>query len=460
MFNFYPYTDFHEMNLDMIIEMIKKLTGEVHDFKVVNKITFFGDWDITKQYPAWSIVNVGLADGYISIKPVPVGVNYTDTNYWVHVANYSALYADMQNRIIALENTVGDASSGLVKDVDDLQSDVASLQGDVSGLLGAENLSGKKILIIGDSISDENLYPNCWVKDFRTKVEGIGGTVTNHSLQGRTIGKYTGATNTLVNALNTVPAGTYDYIIVFLGINDWVNVVDLGYINDNNVDSVCYNIGAFQSWHRSNQPQARVTFITPLKCNIVNVRHRLTQFYARAIISCATFYGFQIIDAQSFAPLLNNEHIDDWTIDGLHPTDSYAPYLADFIFGNVASGVSSVGANLWHTSEIITDVNSNNNTVECDYTGDGRISYRVKNFSVSTNGLIKIADLPEENQSRDTLYGQGFITVTGTSYPVTMLSTGSALYLYKPTTVPNGDFAGCTAVGFVKYGVNIANASI
>ena len=161
MFNFYPYTDFHEMNLDMIIAMIKKLTGEIHDFKVINKITFFGDWDITKQYPAWSIVNNG-GDGYISIKPVPQGIDITNTDYWVMVANYSALYADMQNRIVALEG-----------EMTNVQTRVQTLEYVVTG---------DEIVLFGDSWTDPLNVDHHWAEEVATNA---GLTIHNYANSGK-----------------------------------------------------------------------------------------------------------------------------------------------------------------------------------------------------------------------------------------------------------------------------------
>lgn len=102
--NKYPYTDFHELNLDMILRMMRDLTKEWNEFEALNKITFSGEWDITKQYPAWTIVNDNNGrDGYISIQPVPAGVTINNVDYWRAVANYSDIIADLQNRVIALE---------------------------------------------------------------------------------------------------------------------------------------------------------------------------------------------------------------------------------------------------------------------------------------------------------------------------------------------------------------------
>ena len=133
----YPYLDEHELNLDWLIAKMKELNIKFDEFKVVNNITFSGQWDITKQYPAWTIVNDNNI-GYVSIQPVPAGIVLTNSDYWVEVIDYSAQIAGLQNRVIALENTVGDASSGLVHDVDVLE--------DIT-----DRLDNKYYLLIGDS---------------------------------------------------------------------------------------------------------------------------------------------------------------------------------------------------------------------------------------------------------------------------------------------------------------------
>ncbi len=105
--NKYPYTNFHELNLDWILQKIKEIDESLSEFEALNKITFDGEWDITKQYPAWCIVNWNNGqEGYISIKPVPAGVTIDNTDYWVGVVNYTATIADLQNRVVQLESDV------------------------------------------------------------------------------------------------------------------------------------------------------------------------------------------------------------------------------------------------------------------------------------------------------------------------------------------------------------------
>ena len=71
-----PWSNFHELNLDWLIARMKELQIQFDEFVVVNHITFSGQWDITKQYPAWTIVSDNNI-GYVSIQPVPVGVVLT-----------------------------------------------------------------------------------------------------------------------------------------------------------------------------------------------------------------------------------------------------------------------------------------------------------------------------------------------------------------------------------------------
>ena len=130
-FNKYPYTDMHELNLDWLISRMRQLEIEFNEFEVVNQITFSGAWDITDQYPAWTIVSDNNI-GYVSIQPVPAGVLLTNSDYWRVVIDYTAQIAGLQARVVNLENTVGDNTSGLVKDVNDLQTDMNNVQYDVN----------------------------------------------------------------------------------------------------------------------------------------------------------------------------------------------------------------------------------------------------------------------------------------------------------------------------------------
>ncbi len=145
----YPYTDFHELNLDWAITEIARLRVEFDDFAHVNSLKYAGEWDITKSYSAFSVVD-DHGFGYMALKPVPPGTQINDAEYWLMVVDYSQITQDYENRISALEQTVGDASSGLVKDVDDLQTDMSNAQNDIGTL---QNDVGTLQNTVGDANS-------------------------------------------------------------------------------------------------------------------------------------------------------------------------------------------------------------------------------------------------------------------------------------------------------------------
>lgn len=110
-FNQFPYSNFHELNLDWILQEIKSLNNEITNWEAVNTITFRGEWSITTQYPAWSIVSVGNM-GYVSLQPVPKGIAISNTAYWALVADYTALIANLQKRVVELEQEVANITPG------------------------------------------------------------------------------------------------------------------------------------------------------------------------------------------------------------------------------------------------------------------------------------------------------------------------------------------------------------
>lgn len=186
MINIYPYTDTHELNLDWILKQIRLIANEVNEFEALNKITFAGVWDITNNYPAWTIVDNG-GDGFISLKPVPAGIDISNTEYWQQVANYSTIYADFNARITALENITKK---------------------------GFDN-SGKWVFL-GDSY---DFYGGGWC-DTVINVLRLGANAFKETVSGH--GFYTGAWE---NDLRSFAAGRTDldefkHIVIVGGLND------------------------------------------------------------------------------------------------------------------------------------------------------------------------------------------------------------------------------------------------
>lgn len=151
-FNQYPYSNFHELNLDWILDQMQQLHSNWDLFTALNKITFRGDWAIDKQYPAWSVVKNDNM-GYISIVNVPAGVEITNEKYWLHVVDYDELFLNVESRlqnaekeIVLLKNTeqqLLDKVAGLTQ-INALPSDTTPLRYYIDSINGNDDSDGSQ----------------------------------------------------------------------------------------------------------------------------------------------------------------------------------------------------------------------------------------------------------------------------------------------------------------------------
>lgn len=101
----WPYTDYHNLNLDWILDTLKKQDAAIADFISLNSITYADplQWDITRQYPKNQVVLDTNGDGYLSVQPVPVGVEIDNTDYWTKIGNFSELWSTVKLAITAAD---------------------------------------------------------------------------------------------------------------------------------------------------------------------------------------------------------------------------------------------------------------------------------------------------------------------------------------------------------------------
>ena len=110
--NKYPYTDFHELNLDWILSVIRSLQSEMQTFVNVNTIKYADPilWDISSQYEQNTLVQDSDGITYLSKIAVPAGISINNTDYWLKVADFSSL-ADIIKRSIASADDGASATS-------------------------------------------------------------------------------------------------------------------------------------------------------------------------------------------------------------------------------------------------------------------------------------------------------------------------------------------------------------
>lgn len=115
--NQFPYADWHQMNMDWIIAIVKQLNDEMGAFQAINKIKYDPReiWNIAAAYQPWTMVWLYAATEqgvdplpgdpaslYISIKPVPPGIDIHNEDYWALVTPFKVdfeLDANSQNPI-------------------------------------------------------------------------------------------------------------------------------------------------------------------------------------------------------------------------------------------------------------------------------------------------------------------------------------------------------------------------
>ena len=96
-----PYTNFHDLNLDWIIEVLNEFNVRLTNFVSLATIKYADPilWDITSQYEANTVVVDSQGNAYLSVQPVPSGVSLDRTEYWTKIGNFDELFANVKKAI-------------------------------------------------------------------------------------------------------------------------------------------------------------------------------------------------------------------------------------------------------------------------------------------------------------------------------------------------------------------------
>lgn len=96
-----PYTNFHDLNLDWIIDKLNDFSDQLTNFVSLATIKYADpiQWDITSQYEANTVVVDSQGNAYLSVQPVPSGVSLDRTEYWTKIGNFDELFANVKKAI-------------------------------------------------------------------------------------------------------------------------------------------------------------------------------------------------------------------------------------------------------------------------------------------------------------------------------------------------------------------------
>lgn len=100
-----PYTNFHDLNLDWIMDELNEFNTKLTNFVSLATIKYADpiQWDITSQYEANTVVVDSNGNAYLSVKPVPSGVSLDRTEFWTKIGNFDALWADVKKAITPID---------------------------------------------------------------------------------------------------------------------------------------------------------------------------------------------------------------------------------------------------------------------------------------------------------------------------------------------------------------------
>ena len=100
-----PYTNFHDLNLDWIIEALNEFSTKLTDFVSLATIKYADpiQWNITNQYETNTVVVDSKGNAYLSVRPVPSSVSLDRTEFWTKIGNFDELWADVKKAITPID---------------------------------------------------------------------------------------------------------------------------------------------------------------------------------------------------------------------------------------------------------------------------------------------------------------------------------------------------------------------
>ncbi|VEF46831.1 phi ETA orf 55-like protein [Bacillus freudenreichii] len=191
------------------------------------------------------------------------------------------------------------------------------------------NLSGKKWLIIGDSITDKRHHPK--TKKYHEYIsDKTGCEVLEYGVSG------SGFTvkESFLERLQRTPLDV-DYITVFGGTNDFrLGSKPLGVFRDRNSESFYGCLHSFFQALIKKYPTKQLSVITPLPRwreseGIWNSRGETLKQYAEAVKEVTGFYGIPCKDMYSEGGIYakNPVFLSAYMPDGLHPNSEGHRYF-------------------------------------------------------------------------------------------------------------------------------------
>lgn len=102
----FPYWDPEKFDLSSMLATVKQLEEDFKLFVVMNEVKYAEplEWSIDTQYEKNTIVQTRNGEKtYLSKQPVPAGINITNTDYWLMLADYAPTFDRLRASIVPID---------------------------------------------------------------------------------------------------------------------------------------------------------------------------------------------------------------------------------------------------------------------------------------------------------------------------------------------------------------------
>lgn len=212
------------------------------------------------------------------------------------------------------------------------------------------NLKDKKILVIGDSIStDAYAGYKKWVTNLIDDGFFDVNKVTNNSQHATGFVANTAGNQKFLPRLQSITnKETYDLVIIFGGINDFIQGIPMGNESGNANTEFIPAVNEFFNYLINNFAQARIVYFSPLKTyriypNTAGNTQEVYMDYLKSAAKKLCIPTLNLSDESGFAPFIETFK-NTWTLvppgfaeaDGVHPNAIYsqeflAPMIKNFL---------------------------------------------------------------------------------------------------------------------------------
>lgn len=221
--------------------------------------------------------------------------------------------------------------------------------------LNVTNFYNKKVLVFGDSISADYYgeYPKWVTHLIEERFFDVEKTANDSTHATGFVARYNGQPNDFITRMEAISAAdTYDIVIVFGGINDYIQAIPMGESGGDKLTHFKPAVDYFFATLAERFVNARLLVLLPLRTNGYGNENRegCTQAdYAEYIRTVAMQYALPVLnlmDDSGFNPklpvfknrwtLTEYEGGDGVTGDGVHPNEEYerrflAPMIRAFL---------------------------------------------------------------------------------------------------------------------------------